>query len=341
MPLFIYITMKHWLLYSNDIYGHLCAAIAATWIKQNPKDSISWWPNLSTGIKTPLLVPNRDIKKSDTMWYLAQTPTQRGMIDTKSEIKPKKVYWYDYRYGNYLHIMEDPESNGIESYAGYRSTLPDIASRMWGDLFPGIRLPRIISYIERFLRGEDDGVAADAYFGLELVETDPRILDTYDDVSGDMWNNLLKEISEDDFTNLTDAERMERLQWDATMQLVNMGSIIRTYIQLKTQKLIDADKLKTHHLPNGERCLLVNADQLDLNTLRTYYTATGSAFPYVGYYYVSGSSKLDYNVHIVKLQSATEDALTVAKGYRDWYGDADTAFFKTDAIEFEVHHFKQ
>ena len=81
---------KHWLIYANDVYGHMLAAIAERYVKlEHSTDEIVYWPNETVSMVTHLTMP-KDISKKDTIWMLGQSPTQRGMIDIKSETEAAK-----------------------------------------------------------------------------------------------------------------------------------------------------------------------------------------------------------------------------------------------------------
>ena len=331
--------MKHYLVYSNDTYGHMLAAIAERWIKRNPEDTIVYWPNIGVSFTTHLSMP-RDISKKDTVWILGQSPTQRGMVDLKSETRPKKIYWYDYHTALIEYILSDKESFGMDKYAGARTDTDKLGIQMWKDLFPNEKVPPVVYWVTDFMSGNDSSANAYAfYYGLQLIETCPKALSLYppveegDNNPANVWDACLStyDVLGDDEG---EEETVSRMQWDATYQIINMGSILRTYRQLITQQLIDAEKFKTHFLEGGERILLVNATDLDIPTIRDYYITTGSAFSHVGFYNFSGEDAPYFDITLIRLPSGIS-SYEVASKYINARGNDEVAYFRTLGLVYD------
>lgn len=329
---------KHWLIYADDVYGHLLAAIAERYLKSKKAD-IEYWPNRTRHLGTHLIFP-KTISTKDTLWILGQSPTQRGMIDVKSEIRPAKVYWYDYHISLIERIFEDKESSGIDKYPGLRSSKPILAQQMWSDLFPKEKIPPCVIWVDEFMQGRCSDTARAFVYGLGLIDTDPKMLNNYPDPPegfndpANVWEECFKvknPINLDDPQREFEEDTTTRMTWDATFQLINMGSIISTYLKLKTQDACDREEFKEHELTDGTKLLLVNEMDLDENVLKTYYTATGSTYPYVGWYSIAADSMPSFWVSVVKLPEG-KSAIELAKKFHNAHGDENVARFQTDAL---------
>ena len=336
---------KQWLIYANDIYGHMLAAIAERYCKiKHPDDEIVYWPNETVSMVTHLQMP-KGIGKKDTIWMLGQSPTQRGMIDIKSEIRPKKVFWYDYHISMIERIFEDKESSGIEKWPGFRTSVPTLGQQMWTDLFPGDKIPPCITWVDLYMQGKSDATAKAFFYGLKLIETSPKELDKYPAVGdgendpSNVWEACFQINNPVDLDHMdhNEEEVLTRMTWDATYQIINMGTIVDSYQRLITQDLCSNNKFKTHYLEDGTRLLLVNSRDLDIDTLRDYFIETGSAFPYCGWYYLSCEDKPWFDVTVVKLPEGSS-AIDLAKQFVNAHGDDDVASFRTLTLEFDHKH---
>ena len=331
---------KHWLIYADDVYGHFLAAIAERYLKQKKTNvEIEYWPNKTKHLGTHLVFP-KGISGKDTIWILGQSPTQRGMIDVKSEIRPAKVYWYDYHISLIERIFEDKESYGIDKYPGLRSSKPILAQQMWSDLFPKEKIPPCVTWMDEFMQGQCSNTARAFVYGLSLIDTDPKVLNSYpaapdgfNDPSN-VWEECFKvknPINLDDPQREYEEDTTTRMTWDATFQLINMGSIISTFIKLKTQDACDKEEFREHELSDGTKLLLINETDLDEGVLYDYYTSTGSTYPYVGWYSITVDSMPSFWVSIVKLPEG-KSAIELAKKFRNAHGDNNVARFQTDVI---------
>ena len=336
---------KHWIIYANDVYGHMLAAIAERYIKlEHSADEIVYWPNETVSMVTHLTMP-KDISKKDTIWMLGQSPTQRGMIDVKSETKPKKVYWYDYHISMIERIFEDKESSGIDKWPGSRTAVANLGQQMWTDLFPKEKIPPCIIWVDMFMQGKADATAKAFFYGLKLIETSPKELAKYPAVGegendpSNVWEACFQVNNPVDIENMnqTEDEVLTRMTWDATYQIINMGTIVDSYQRLIAQDLLSEHKFKTHMFEDGTRAVMVNSRDLDVDTVRDYFLVNGSAFPYCGWYYLSCEDKPWFDVTIIKLPEGGS-AIDFAKQFVNAHGDDEVAHFRTLAIEFDHKH---
>lgn len=333
----------HWLIYSNDLYGHMLAAIAERYVKtKHPNCDIKYWPNETRTFVTHLIMP-KDITSNDTIWMLGQSPTQRGMIDIKSEIRPKKVYWYDYHISWIERIFEDKESSGIEDWPGCRTSITTLGQQMWSDLFPKEKIPPCVIWVDSHLQGKADATGKAFYRGLSLIETDPRDLSSYPEVApeendpSNVWEACFQVANPVDLESPKQEEEDEtftRMTWDATYQIINMGTVIDTFFRIKSQDYCSQEKFKVYQLDDTTDALLINDKDLDVSLLRDYFVSSESAVPYVGFYYVTNEDKPYFNVTIAKLPEGTS-AIEVAKRFMCASGDDDIASFKTEGLVFE------
>lgn len=339
---------KHWLIYANDVYGHMLAAIAERYIKiKHPNSEIVYWPNETVSMVTHLQMP-KTINKQDTIWMLGQSPTQRGMIDIKSETKPKKVYWYDYHISMIERIFEDKESSGIENWPGSRTALADLGQQMWTDLFPNEKIPPCITWVDMYMQGKANATAKAFFYGLKLIETSPKELAKYPAVGegendpSNVWEACFQVNDPVDIEHMghTEDEVFTRMTWDATYQIINMGTIVDSYQRLISQDLLDGNKFKTHIFEDGTRAVMVNSRDLDVDTVRDYFVSNGSAFPYCGWYYLACEDKPWFDVTIIKLPEGGS-AIDFAKQFTNAHGDDEVAHFRTLTIEFDHKHINQ
>lgn len=339
--------ITEYLIYDNSVYGYMLAAIAERYIKAKyPKHKIVYWPNKTMGIQTHLVFP-KDISKKDTVWILGQSPTPRGMIDLKSEIRPAKVYWYDYHTTLIDNIMADKESFGLENYPGLRTSKTILGQQMWSDLFPKEQIPPCVIWVDDFASGHGGRSAKAFFYGLTLIDADPEVLataysDTPDDFNNpaNVWEECFKvknPVNLDDPQREFEEDSLTRMTWDATFQLINMGSIIDTSIQLKTQDFCYGAEFKEYELfddpeaEEGTKVALINDPALDTEVLRDYFTTCGSTYPYVGWYTIHPDNYATFFVNIVRLPEG-KSAIEFAKKFDNASGDDNVARFQTNTL---------
>lgn len=347
-----------YLVYADDLYGHMLAAVAERYIKKKyPKRKIVYWPN-KTGVRHTHLVFPTSITKKDTVWILGQSPTQRGMIDLKSEVCPAKVVWYDYHTDLIEKIFEDKESQGIAEYPGYRSVIPDLGVRIWSDLFPNEAIPPCVNWLDEYMQGSPSLTARSFVYGLELIDTDPKELNEYsapaEDMNnpGDVWETCFRVSNP---VNLDNPERefeedlLTRMQWDATYQIINMGSVINSWKQIETDKLLNSHRFMICSAPYIDpatstqkkmKFLLCNCEDLDMQAVHDYVSSLGTNFDGAGCFYVEVANRvLWYHVTICGLPESGDDALSLAQYFINPYGTKDVAKFQTNILDFDDANF--
>lgn len=230
---------KHWLLYSNDVYGHMLAAIVERYLKKEYfEDEIKYVCNKPTKGVTEVMLPDESSLKGDWVWILGETPSPNAMTDVlKFNLKPDKVFWYDYHKSRIDNVLANPDSQGIILYPGFRTSMPVLGVRLWLDLFPNESVPPYIEWVDHVMCGKYTDVEFSFYLGLTLMHTDPYILSQMPPIEGadendpsNIWEVIFqtkKEISIDDLN--------PTFEWGAIQQVVNMGNTIQTWIIQTTE----------------------------------------------------------------------------------------------------------
>lgn len=341
---------KTFICYEDNIYGHMLGAIVGKYIKENfPNEVIEYWPNWQSSKSTEstsMILP-KHLGKRDTIYFLAVTPAARSWRALYETYQPKRIVWYDCNISRIERVMDASyeELTNLPDVEGYRSDNYDLASRLWKDLFPTKQVPPCISWVDSYFQGNPSMSARAFVHGLELLETCPKDLETHPDTlseedieAGQTANNVWEACFEvDSPANFDEADfdmeaEMPRMRWDATFQIMNMGSIVDTLVRLRTQELVDHDCFRNITLPDGTVALMTNARECDPEVLREMYTQTGCTTPYAGWYYIECRGMPRFYVFLVKL-SQGESCIGVAKKFDHATGNDDFATFRCDSLE--------
>ncbi len=91
--------------------------------------------------------------------------------------------------------------------------------------------PTCVSYIDNYTKGSASERAENFYYGMSLMETCP-------DTAQNFWESLF-DCRENISSSASEEEIMERMKWDSMLQVVNMGSIVKVYLVLQTERACD------------------------------------------------------------------------------------------------------
>lgn len=341
---------RTFICYEDNIYGHMLGAIAGKYVKDNfPNEQIEYWPNWQsskTVNQTAMIVP-KHLGKRDTIYFLGVSPAANAWRALFETYQPKRMVWYDcdsYVIDRAMNACYE-EMKNLPDVEGYRSNNFDLGARLWKDLFPEKKVPPCINWIDSYYQGNPNASARAFVHGLELLETCPKDLESHPDtlsdeeremgeVASNVWEACFEVDSPANFgaADFDMEAEMPRMRWDATFQIMNMGTIVDTLVRLRTQELIDHDCFRNITLPDGTVALMTNARECDPEVLREMYTQTGCTTPYAGWYYIECFGAPKFQVALVKLEQG-ESCINVAKKFDHAIGSDDFATFRCDSLE--------
>lgn len=335
---------RTYITYPDTIYGHMLAAITARYVrKTKPNERIIYWPSVIDNAhrdSTEMCVPTR-LGRRDSVYFAGETPSATGMLKIFEAMQPKYVAWYAFIKDSVIRLRDAKILQGydVDAFPGIRTDKPELGVRMWKEFFPDETVPPCVKWVDDYYQGHA-GTSAKAFVhGLRLLETCPRRLEKNPDflteeegndgsVPDNVWDACFSVYSPADFdAEGFDAEQeLNRMTWDATYQIMNMGSIVDTLVRLNTQEAIEHDLFRHMVLPDETLCLLVNSRECDPDVIREMYNKAGATAPYAGWYYVDCTYKPKFHVSLVKL-STGESCIDVAKKFDNSAGSDDFATF--------------
>lgn len=342
---------RTYITYPDNIYGHMLAAITARYVrKTKPSERIIYWPSVIDNAyrdRTEMCVPPK-LGRRDSIYFVGETPSPTGMLKIYEVMQPKFVAWYAFNRDGAARLRDAKmlKDYDTETLPGIRTDKTELGVRMWKEFFPNETVPPCVRWVDDYYQGHA-GTSAKAFVhGLRLLETCPRRLEKNPDflteeegndgsVPDNVWDACFSVHTPADFgAEDFDAEQeMSRMTWDATYQIMNMGSIVDTLVRLNTQDAISRDLFRNMSLPDDTLCLLVNSRECDPDVIRETYTKAQATAPYAGWYYIDCSYRPKFHINIVKLPTG-ESCIDVARKFEDAVGTEDFATFTCPYLSY-------
>lgn len=332
----------HYIIYHNNIHGHLLAAIATKYIKENwQEDTIKYLVDINKHGSQEFSLTVASKKDVDWVWILGCMPSEGTILLSDGHVKqkkPAKAIWFDNHTGMHQISLnkKSPYKCFLSMYYdsdGFRGNTDELGQKVWTYCFPNKPVPKLITWIDFWYAGIRPHYVRAFILGLKLVETNPQ-----EEATGDIWNHLF------DITNpvkwgeeeLTEEQIFNSMKTDPSYQMMNMGSVIDTYLTIKTQDLIWQQMFHPYTFYRKDKTrvnlLLVNSDDVDIETVYTYFTNAKVFSSFVGwwFYVPYGKNKGTYELHL--LSTSAESAIDFANEVGEGYGNDNYAVCRVQTL---------
>lgn len=321
------------IIYSRDMYGRMLANIVRYYClhKGIPNVTVGISPSKTHSIRG--LFQKDILQCCDTVFFLNMCPKPQDFEKVLTNYQ--KVIWFDSRYTKVPDEFETWDrfdvSTGELLIDGYRTDTCDLGVELWTYLEAlcpemGTKVPACVKAIDHVM-SENATIGERAFFeGLTLCETRPRF-------AYEFWAalfNTLDALPDD----ASDEERAKRMQWDAYMQVCNMGNIIVEHIAHKTRLLLRYIKPMTLPGCGGAQAALVNTRDADIDMLKAYCKRKYPRCPYCGIYYQE--NKLYPEFHVELLANSEEaDCRAIAEKMDGYAPSNDACIFCTPSLVYD------
>lgn len=330
---------KHVIVYGNDPYSHMLAAIVIRYLRLVRKEPFVFAPIKYDGTMYPKLYNKTIVEKhKDCVWVLGDSLSPTQMADLVIDKRLRELWWFDYHTGAVIECMNNTQEVSLKHILGARPTTPAVGALLWKTLFPNEQMPSCIIWMDRALQGIGSYNENNFYLGLRIVQTDPETF-TYKEDEKTFWDTCFENTS-----TVTDDESGEelvkRMQWDATYQVISVGQAINSYISTATWEALQKDAALWVTFPTHSKLrnpvLLLNLPDVDPDMFRKWLVGS-THIKYLGSLF--HGKKME--ITIFARDPEKDDCLEFAKNFPQYWGSKVKATFRPEQVRFLVPYGKR